>query len=206
MTKGKTAVGGVGGSQDATAAIVNLRVGDISRTMPVMVINQSKTPALLGETFYNGYHYDIDSSAGMIRLVKKTSKRRFSQTTYNTINIPFEQVGNNMVVQAKINGTVVPMFFDTGAAGVVFSLYGAAAAGIHVPYGARQIMSGGVGGAAPGFQFEVERVELGGISQTHVPVTVLVTGGPPLPLLGQPFFQNRRFTIDNENHLIKFAQ
>ena len=110
LTGEKSAVGGVGNTATSTLEeIVSIRVGNITRTMPVSVSAKMSLPPLLGETFYNGYYCDIDSSAGVIRFTKKTSKRRYSSTAYDTINVPYETMGNNLVVQAKINGASCPM-------------------------------------------------------------------------------------------------
>lgn len=203
----KVPVQGVGNSvQSAQEEIVTIRVGGITRTMPVTVSPQLSLAPLLGETFYNGYACDIDNQAGIIRFVKKTSSRRFNSMTLDTIDVPYQLVGNNLVVHAKVNGAECPMFFDTGASGVVFSISQAMSIGLRIPSSARAVMRGGVGGTAPGYEFEVDELELGAIKKYHVPVDVLISGGPPLPLLGQPFLRDRRFTIDYDRHLIKFSR
>jgi len=207
LTSNQSRMNGVGSKVTTTTeGIVDLRVGDISRHMQVMVADELGTPPLLGETFFNGYRYDIDNQGGFIHFMKKSSSGgRSAYDPIDTVNVPFQQAGNNMVVRAKVNGTECPMYFDTGAGGVVFSQMAAASVGLHIPSDARPVQSGGVGGVAFGYQFEVDRLELGPVVKTHLPVTVLMTGGPPLPLLGQPFFHDRRFTIDNEAHVIKFV-
>lgn len=206
-TKGTTAVGGVGSNiQNATAALVDLKLGDISRKMPVMVMHHLDAEPLLGQTFYNGYHYDIDNTAGIIRFVKKTSARKNSYTTFDTVDIPFKTVGNNMVVTVKVNGHDCPMYFDTGAYGVAMDYFTGLTLGLRVGANSRPMVSGGVGGASQGIEVEAERIELGSIMQQHCPVTLLLNGAPPIPLLGQSFFKNRRFTIDNEKHLIRFSR
>jgi hypothetical protein len=63
-----------------------------------------------------------------------------------------------------------------------------------------------VGGTAVGYEFDVDEIELGGVRKSHIPVTVFIIGGPPLPLLGQPFIRDRRYTIDNDKHVIQFAR
>lgn len=207
MTTAKHDIGGVGNTvESGTAALVDLRVGGIRRKMPVMVIKHLDTEPLLGQTFYNGYHYDIDNTAGVIRFVKKTASRKSSYTTYDTIDIPFETVGNNMVVKAKINGHECPMYFDTGSYGVVMGMKTAAAVGLHVSRTARRSISQGVGGAVYGYEIYAGRIELGSMQQSGCTVTVLMDGEPPMPLLGQSFFKNRRFTVDNEKHLIRFSR
>jgi clan AA aspartic protease (TIGR02281 family) len=207
LTGEKSAVGGVGNTATPTLEeIVSIRVGNITRTMPVSVCAKASLPPLLGETFYNGYYCDIDSSAGVIRFTKKTSKRRYSSTAYDTINIPYETMGNNLVVLAKVNGASCPMIFDTGAGGVVFSYSQAVSIGLHIPRDARTVVNSGVGGMAGGYRFEVDQLEVGPIRKTHVPVDVLMSGGPPLGLLGQSFLSDRRFTIDYDTHQIRFSR
>jgi clan AA aspartic protease (TIGR02281 family) len=206
LTDQKLAIGGVGShAETARAAIMDIQLGDIDRHMPVMVCDHASAPPLLGETFFNGYRYDIDNQGGFIHFMKKSgSHTRFAEAM-DTMDVPFQQVGNNMVVEAKINGNPCPMFFDTGAFGVCLSYMAAISCGLHIPSDATPKMTGGVGGASMGYEFEVDRLELGPIVKTHIPIIVMMHGGPPLPLLGQSFFKDRRYTIDNDKHVIKFV-
>jgi predicted aspartyl protease len=67
-------------------------------------------------------------------------------------------------------------------------------------------MVGGVGGSAPAYAFNVRSMKLGSIEKNNIPITVMTTGGPPLPLLGQPFLRDRRFVIDNDKKVIRFSR
>jgi hypothetical protein len=187
--------------------LVDIRVGDIERRMPVMICDESSVPPLLGETFFNGYRYDIDNQGGFIHFMKKTgSKTRFADG-YDTVDVPFEIENNNMVVRAKLNGIPCRMFFDTGAATCCLPYSVAAQCGIEIRNNpeAKAMMTGGVGGSGLSFEVPCETLELGPVRKTNFPVVVMVQGGPPLPLLGQTFFRDRRYTIDNDKHVIKFV-
>lgn len=205
MTGQKERIGGVGtNATEAGIGIVNLRLGKIEREMPVTIVDGHNMP-LLGETFFNAYHYDIDNSAGVIHLVKKTVKKA-GYTPYDTIDVPFQEVGNNMVVTGKINGNDCRMYLDTGAGVNTFSYAHALMVGLRIPSNARTMAISGVAGTVPGFMFNVDTIELGAVAKHNVPIVVVLTGGPPLPLLGQPFLSDRHFTIDNERHLIHFQR
>ncbi len=201
----RTKMGGVGNTVNSAAPmIVDLKVGGIQRHMPIMVQDHFDMPPLLGQTFYNGYQYDIDNQAGVIRFTKKGS--RSNSVGYDSIDVPFETVGNNLVVVAQINGHNCPMYFDTGAAMNCFDMRSFMSLGLSIPSDAAMTMAGGVGGYVPGYSFSISSMRLGSITKNNVPITVLTSGGPPLPLLGQPFLRDRRFTIDNDKKVIRFSR
>jgi predicted aspartyl protease len=204
MTAQKSTLMGVGtGATITTVGIVDLRLGDITRRMPVMVADNLTTPPLLGQPFFAGYQYDIDNQTGFIHFVKKGAR---GNEGLDTINVPFVMEDNNMKVMAKVNGKPCQMYFDTGSPTCLFSKATADSLGLVVPPDAQRVMSGGIGARSVAYQFTVNRIELGGIQKTNLQITVMETGGPPLPLLGQSFFQDRHYTVDNDAHVIKFAR
>lgn len=200
-----TQMGGVGNATNSAAPmLVDLRVGGIQRHMPIMVQDRFDLPPLLGQTFYNGYQYDIDNQAGVIRFNKKSAGR--STMGYDAIEIPFQTVGNNLVVNAQVNGHNCPMYFDTGAAINCFSMTTFAAMGLSIPSDAAVTMVGGVGGAVPAYNFTLKSIRLGAMEKNNIPICVLTSGGPPFPLLGQPFLRDKRFVIDNDRKVIRFSR
>ncbi|CAN5122336.1 hypothetical protein BH10CYA1_BH10CYA1_35300 [soil metagenome] len=201
----RTRMGGVGSTVNSAAPmVVDLKVGGIQRHMPIMVQDHFDLPPLLGQTFYNGYQYDIDNQSGVIRFTKKGSSR--NSAGYDCIEVPFETVGNNLVVVAQINGHNCPMYFDTGAAMNLFDMRTFLSMGLSVPSDASMTMVGGVGGAVPGYSFSINSMRLGSIQKNNLPIVVVTGGGPPLPLLGQPFLRDRRFSIDNDKKVIRFSR
>ena len=197
----KIPLGGVG-SQTlfASPMMVNVKLGRVERRMPILVQEGYNGPPLLGQTFYNGYRYEIDNVSGIIRFVKKSSAA--AAVPYDAIAVPFRVEGNDLVVTAQINGMPCEMFFDTGAAHNVFS--GAQFASLGIPMrNTQMVMTGGIGGSAPGYVTEVDSIKLGSMVKNNVTVTVMPYGGPPKPLLGQPFFGDRKFVIDNDKQVIR---
>lgn len=79
------------------------------------------------------------------------------------------------------------------------------ALGIQIPSDAKHIVTSGAGGAVGAYEFNLDRIEVGPLIKTGVRIIVNESSTPPMPLLGQPFYSNRRFTVDTEKHLIKFA-
>jgi len=169
-----------------------------------MVQERFDLPPLLGQTFYNGYQYDIDNQSGVIRFTKKGSSK--NNVGFDAIEVPFQTVGNNLVVVAEINGHQCPMYFDTGAGMNLFDMRTFMSMGLSIPSDASMMMVGGVGGSVPGYSFNISSMRLGSIQKNNLPVCVVTTGGPPLPLLGQPFLRDRRFTIDNDKKVIRFSR
>ena len=199
-------ISGIGARQTAQTMTAEVKVGDISRRIPIWVQDNLPTDPLLGQTFFNEFKYEIDNRGAFVHFQKKPrpgSRSRIYEPM-DMVCVPFTPRGNNMVVNVEVNGHPCPMYFDTGASSIVFTAFSLAALGIGIPEDAQPVMGGGVGGSTAGYRFNIDRLQLGPILKTHVPVVVL-QAGPALPLLGQSFFGDRRFTIDNENHLIKFV-
>jgi clan AA aspartic protease (TIGR02281 family) len=203
----KGATYGVGSKVHETQTMIaDLSMGGIKRHMPITVMEEAEMP-LIGQTFFGPFQYDIDSSAGVIHFVKRPrggGKARIADRL-DTIDIPFERHGNEIVVNVKINGRDIPMYFDTGAAHNFLTASQAFFLGLRIPSDAEMVMAGGIGGAVRAYQFYVDRMELGPILKTHVQILV-AESGPPIPLLGQPFFGDKRFTIDNDNSVIHFMR
>ena len=61
----------------------------------------------------------------------------------------------------------------------------------------------GIDGAAPTFEYVVDRVDFGPVSMKDVKVRVGIPG-PPAPLLGQSVLGGEKFVIDNSKNVIRF--
>jgi clan AA aspartic protease (TIGR02281 family) len=198
---------GVAGLEKSNLTLAQISVGDLKRTIPIVITDHSVGFAVLGQTFFKEFRYNIDNGSGFIEFTKKprggVKARSFEST--DLVKIPYSPAGNNMIVEAKINGQKFPMMFDTGAYAICLSILHARALRLQIPEDAQSIVSSGAGGAIPGVRFYLDRLELGPIIKTHVPVVVNMGFTPATPLLGQPFFADRKFTIDTENHTINFS-
>lgn len=197
-------VQGVGGLVEVWETPAEIQLGGMKRYVKVIVQDALNLPPLLGQTFFRDYAYDIDTQGGFIHFTRKEKGlREKAYVPQDTINIPFVPEGRELVVTATVNGKLYPMFFDTGASQIVLSIADAAELGIHIPNDAPMVQTSGVGGSAYGYLVNIDRMELGPVLKTNIQAAVLIRA-LPRPLLGQSFFGNKRFTIDNENRLIRF--
>jgi len=197
--------GGVGGagSTGTWQMMVSLRVGTIEkRNFPIMVIENSNVPPLLGQTFFREYTYSIDNVAKSIRFRPKQADGAVASRANDGSGIPFTREGNHIIVSVSFNGKSIPCYLDTGASGTVLTQKHCEELGLAIPQDAEITMSQGVGGVSMNKTFPVSRVQCGPISKNDV--TVSVTGNSlPHPLLGQNFFGNLRYEVDDENHVIR---
>jgi clan AA aspartic protease (TIGR02281 family) len=203
----KIPVQGVGGIAYSQMMMADVTIGNLKRRIPILVDDVNIGMPIVGETFFKEFRYDIDNSGGFIRFSKKPraglASRSFEAT--DVIAIPYKNMGDNMVVTCKVNGKEFPMIFDTGSFAICLSLPHAMMLGLQIPDTARVMMTSGAGGSVRAYEFYVDRIELGPLIKTHVPVVVNESRLPPLPLLGQPFYKDKTFSVDTEKHLIKFA-
>jgi predicted aspartyl protease len=202
-TGNHTSVRGVGANVlPAEVVSFDTGLGDIMKSCPFYVVSDYAIEPLLGQNFFKEYQYQIDGAAGVIRFTKAGSQA--AAGGYDSINVPYTDFGQEMLVRAKVDGHDCPMFFDTGAFSNLFPSRIWAAMGMTIPSNAVMIQTGGVGGSAPGYRFKVDRLELGAVSKSGV--EVIVTNSPiEYPLLGQEFFKDRQFTIDSSKHVIRFV-
>ena len=196
---------GVGGVVHMWTEQADVSLGKIKKHMEVHVADSPTVPPLLGETFFGDLEYNMDSRAGYIHFFKKGHKSSANAVPYNSIDIPFRRSGNNMAITAKINGVPLECLFDTGAFGVLLGINQLDEVGLAVPYGAKMARTGGVGGSVPTYFFPVNTFEVGDLKKTNFEIAVSAFP-QSIPLVGQSFFGDRKYVIDNEKMLIRFAR
>lgn len=202
---------GVGNKVSASWVIrTDLKVGGIQRhNFPLWVSDRTGVPPLLGRNFMEPYNYTIDTSGGSILMNKKvvaTASGAGGYTTTSQGGVPFKRVrGGGVVVNVEINGRTIEMLFDTGAQSCLFSRRDINRLGISVPADAETEMTQGVGGSMPGLRFPVSRMRLGPIDKSNLPITVVEQDFGE-PLLGQSFFHDYQYTIDDQNGVIRFLR
>jgi clan AA aspartic protease (TIGR02281 family) len=200
-------VQGVGGQMWTSMVMADVSIGDLTRRIPILIDEGDVGMPIVGETFFKEFRYDVDNQGGFIRFTKKPragmTARSFEST--DVVAVPYKEMGDNMVVVAKVNGQQCPMIFDTGSFAICFSMLHARDLGIRIPSDAQMMITQGAGGKVGSYVFRTDRIELGPIIKTNVEIVVNNSTTPILPLLGQPFYKDRRFSIDPDKHLIKFA-
>ncbi|MCA9803399.1 MAG: retroviral-like aspartic protease family protein [Cyanobacteria bacterium HKST-UBA02] len=193
---------GVGGTVKTWQVPVEIKLGNIKRRVVIAVMDTLPTLPLLGETFFGDFQYQIDNTSNSIHF----ARRGAGDNPYpgDTIDVPFVREDSELAVQAKVNGQPVKLFFDTGANQTVFpqSVIERTEPGQwqFKAFGT----SSGVGGQQSCKAYIVESMELGGLKQYDFEVVVVEELPIPNGLLGQDFFANKKFTIDNEKNLIRF--
>lgn len=199
---------GEGGGQRCWQSNLEITVGNITRkNFPIVVQEHMPTPPLLGQSFFNQMRYTIDNNS--IHFVKKTTGGGgsiYSRGSNNPNAVPFTKEGNEMVVMVEVNGTKIPMYFDTGASGVALAPQHLRQLGLTIPDDARTTVSTGIAGNTMGKAFPVRTIKLGPIEKRDFEIDVVASSNMPHPLLGQTFFGDYQYTIDYDNKLIHFVR
>lgn len=194
----------------------DIKVGSIKRShFPIVVIDNANAsqrsddlPAL-GQSFFGPYHYTIDEQARIITLTKIGSEggaSGISTAPTDPWSVPFTWQGRQMVVRVEVNGKPVEMLFDANS--YFIALNRKTIEQLHLPMPS-EAPSGDPGQEIPrgGMnEFEVESIRLGPITKRNVHVIAMSDSALVMPLLGQPFFSDYQYTIDNEHGLIHFLK
>ncbi len=151
-------------------------------------------------------------NSGMQQIVQSQSRQGGSSRNSADDKIPDEcrvyytLEGNSFIVDVYVNGRPMKMVFDTGAAMCAFGKNNLSAAGIEPPLGNPTGAAVGVGdgGEQPVWDMSVD-LKLGPIERRHFPIKVQNQLGLH-PLLGQTFYQDFTYTIDNGAHCIHFVK
>lgn len=201
---GKSSGVGSAGTVGTWEMPVDLRVGNIVRhNFTVAVQDEMPCDPLLGQTFFRDFEYTTDPGANTIAFKKKGA----TDSLYGDRNaVPFVKEGRELVVNVQINGRSCPMYFDTGADQISFSPGHLKSLGMSIPEDAQEGTSTGIGGSTKSYNFSIDRIVLGPIDKSNVEVSVVEASRMPKPLLGQNFFKDWQFTIDNDRHVIRFLR
>jgi clan AA aspartic protease (TIGR02281 family) len=140
----------------------------------------------------------------------KTSGSRDFQSSFNAdpeqTKIYYTKQGRSFIVDAEINNRKLPVCFDTGASNCVFGMNHLRQLGITPPSGPPTTEGVGVGSAQPikMWQMNVD-LKVGQIKRPNFPISVqenLTTD----PLLGQSFFSDFEYTIDDSINTIVLSK
>ncbi len=110
---------------------------------------------------------------------------------------------NDMIVEGAINKRRLAMCFDTGASVTMMGKNHLRELGIHPPTGPATSKISGVGGSVDSWTMKMD-VSIGGITK-RLPVRISEEWEMS-PLLGQDFFSDIDYEIDNVGHCIRFTK
>jgi clan AA aspartic protease (TIGR02281 family) len=197
---------GVSGTVDTWKVPMKIKVGQITRTIPVNVAEGDQM-CLLGQTFFKDFDYEIERNASCINFHKKSAGgggRATASSVPDRYAVPFTKgggAGNEMTVTAEVKGRQCKMFFDTGAQITLFMKKDLKAMNIEVPDDAEEASVGGIGGTSKGVRIYLDELRMGPIIRRNFPITVLEKGEG---LIGQDFIGEWRYKVDNSAKQIKF--
>lgn len=205
---------GAGGAQATWVMRVDLKVGPIEKkNFLISYVPPFSGEPLLGQTFFADFHYTIDSAGKTIHFVRndRSGVRQSIGSIYaggnsNRSEVPFRNEGKEIIVDVEVNGRKLPMYFDTGASCVLLGASHLRQLGITVPGNARAGISHGVQGVSTILVFPIRSIRMGPIEHHDFDVAVDPSATIPHPLLGQSFFKDYRYSIDNVNKVIKFTR
>ncbi len=203
-------VGGVGGSSVPTWNLpIQIELGNLKKTVNARIADEWTGSPLLGQDFFNNIEYEIDNKGHCIYFRRP---KVISQKDRDAYCVPFTRLGRHLLVTVEVEGgRKTGMIVDTGAEGICLTMANMKELNMEIPADAQRIRSQGVGGTADGFAFSIENLRLGPIVQRGVAINVTTSAGGMLGtdegrygLLGQGFFGNWRFTVDNANGVLRF--
>lgn len=204
---------GSSGSVETWSTPVTLKVGNIERkNFDIQVQTNMTVKPLLGQSFFKDYQYTIDKTSedsGTIHFVKKApagTSVRTASSSRDLYAVPFQRSGRNLIVSVEVEGHPMTMFFDTGAANVAFTSEQLKKANIPIPEDAQTSVSTGIGGDTTAQIFTVKRIKMGPIEKSNFQVSCVGAASMPYPLLGQSFFGDWQYTIDNAASVIRFVR
>lgn len=194
--------GGASGAMATWKMDLDVTVGKITIRVKADVI-EHEDMILLGQPFLSKLQYQIDAAHNYIHFTRIGAKA--PAVPYGTIDVPFKMVDGSLIVEGSVNGIKCEMNFDTGASVCLFSYADLMRLNLRPNSEVYESRVGGVGGGSVrSLVFTVPSIELGPVSKRDVVVYVSAIGGGGYPLLGQSFFGNSRFVVNNEKKVIHF--
>lgn len=145
-----------------------------------------------------GYAYREDLSAAAGRMLSEFSPTTAIVDSKNGTASFRRGPDGHFQVAASVNGTTMPLLFDTGASAVVLSYTDARRAGIDVDklrFNVAVTTANGTGRAAV---TTLDRIEVGGIIRSKVPAFVAERGALQGSLLGMTFLETlSRYSVSD---------
>jgi clan AA aspartic protease (TIGR02281 family) len=198
---------GSAGRVPVWASRVTIKVGQlVQQNCPVTVQEELNGYPLLGQPFFSGYTYSIDEGTKCITFKRKGINTSVASVPSSQHVVPFVREGRELVVSVKVNERSYPMYLDTGAEVLLFSQRDLQRLGITIPDYAPTGIIQGVAGSTVARRVFIDRLQLGPVDKSEVPIMVVAESSIGRPLLGRPFFEGWEVQIDNANSQILFTR
>ncbi|WP_404405085.1 TIGR02281 family clan AA aspartic protease [Pelagibacterium halotolerans] len=201
-------------SADA-GALFGLTQGETAQVIPLLVIGTLIASAVIGRrqrwgqaaanmviwvtiagVLMLGYAYRFElSNIGQRIMGELQPGAALVDPSTGNVRIT-RSMGGSFHVDAEINGTRIPMIFDTGASAVVLTAKDAAGAGLNpgtLRYTIPVQTANGTGYAAP---VTLDEITIGNITRTNIRAFVIQDGSLDTSLLGMTFLETlSRYTV-----------
>ncbi len=177
------------------------------QTLDPSLLRTLPAPTRVAQQQYSQMPATVATSSGMQFQSSQSGGRSSSNDTMpDECRVYYTLEHNCFVIDAYVNGRPMKMIFDTGAAICAFGKNNFEASGIDVPTGKAtgEVHGIGDGGAQSSWDAIVD-LKVGTIERKRFPVKVQSQLGEH-PLLGQTFFQDFTYTIDNGAKSIHFVK
>lgn len=170
----------------------NLRINSFDRpNFEFLVQEDRKGPALIGQTFLSAFEYTIDYGAKQIHFKPKKPRAAAPLSASVHSSIPFtRETGSYMFLTGEINGKPCKMCFDTGADEFCMNSKDCTKYGVELN----------------GKHTVARRIKIGPIDNYDVPVRIIDSDNMTHPLVGQSFYKNYQYTIDNDKMVINLIR
>jgi predicted aspartyl protease len=177
----------------------DVRIGDVSRRLPISVEENSTLPPLIGTDFTRGYEVEIDRAGKRLNL-KRNKPGGDTSKLDSLYDLPCTTSGHDVFLKMTVNKRQCDVFIDTGASNTIINAATADRLGIEIPPDAPSMMFTGVGGGTRMRQVPLD-VTLGPITRHDFPVFI---GGKAGNCIGQDLMSGWRFKVDRDRHLVRF--
>jgi len=195
---------------------MNIKIGSVERNdFPVVIKESMLDSPSVSKSFFKEYACNVDNNARCLVLAKQGTRAAasaassFSSSRSNSdpYAIPFIKDDNDlMIVSVSVDGRPVQMAVDTGASSIMMTKEMAKRFGIAVPEDAEETVVNGTSGQTRGKKVQLRVVKMGAIEKRNVSATVVDNFSGTVPLLGQSFFGDSSYTIDDSAKLIRFRR
>ncbi|MFN8658083.1 MAG: retroviral-like aspartic protease family protein [Candidatus Obscuribacterales bacterium] len=176
----------------------SLKLGDMTRRVPITVEENMALAPLVGQEFLKELRYEIDDKGGVMTL-SKTRTRAANQ--YNSMyDVPCMQVDGDDMITLEVEGKKTVAIIDTGAQVTILSPATLAQLGIEIDSNAPRVSIGGVGGSTTCRVMELD-LQVGPVRRQNFRTLI---GGAAGNAIGQDFMQGWRYTVDHDRHLLRF--
>lgn len=194
------------GANYARAALAKLDAALLSSLPPSRVAQQQYSQSASGANIGGAGAQVASQAQGRQGSQSRSGASNPDDKLPDDCRIYYTLENNSFILDAYVNGRPIKMLFDTGAEDCAFGKDNLAAAGVAGPTGKPTGTAHGVGdgGAQATWNMRVD-LKVGTIERKNFEIGVQENMNGE-PLLGQTFFQDFTYTIDNGAHSIHFVK